>query len=267
MSAVLEARGIAHAYEQGATILDNVSASLGDGEFVTIVGPNGCGKSTLLRILAGVLSPTSGNVLINGKPALSIAIRERARRVGFLPQTVNPIFSMRVIEVVQLGRFPHLGVFGTLAAHDHAIVDRCLGDTETRALRHRDFLSLSGGERQRVLLASVLAQEPRVLLLDEPTSALDIHHQIEILALLRRLCAGGYGIAAVTHDINLAARFSHRMLVMGHASRGIMASGPPVEVVTEPLLSEAYGAPIRVCMHPITGTPLVTVDVAQPVTP
>ena len=260
MTALIEMRSCTFAYEQEKTVLENVGASITPGEVVGIVGPNGCGKSTLLRLLAGVLRPVAGDVFIEGKTAASFTPLQRARVVGFLPQTVNPIFSMRVSEAVCLGRYPHVGAFGAFNAHDRTVTDRCLSETETSSLRDRDFLALSGGERQRVLLASVLAQEPRALLLDEPTSSLDVHHQIEIFALLRRLRGDRRGIAVVTHDINLAARFCDRILLLGHAARDVIASGTPAEVVTEPLLTQAYGAPIRVCAHPLTGTPLVTVD-------
>lgn len=260
MSLRVQAESVSFAYDTGAPVLERAGAAVNSGELLGIVGPNGSGKSTLLRLLAGVLKPKAGHVLIDGKEAFQITPRQRARIIGFLPQTVNPIFSMRVLEVVCLGRFPHLGAFGAPAAHDYAIADRCLRDTETVSLRERDFLSLSGGERQRVLLASILAQEPRLLLLDEPTSALDVHHQIEIFTLLGRLRAAGFGIAVVTHDINLAARFCDRILLLGQTSRGVIAAGVPAEVVTERLLSTAYGAPIRVCTHPLTNTPLVTVD-------
>ncbi|NUM56243.1 MAG: ABC transporter ATP-binding protein [Candidatus Hydrogenedentes bacterium] len=265
MTPLIEMSSISFAYESGKSVLENVTASLGDGELVGIVGPNGCGKSTLLKLMSGALRPVTGTVRIGGLASNALRPMQRARIVAFLPQSVNPIFSMRVSEAVGLGRFPHVGAFGTLSAHDRAVTDRCLTETETATLRDRDFLSLSGGERQRVLLASVLAQEPRALLLDEPTSSLDIHHQIEIFALLRRIRNDHRGIAVVTHDINLAARFCDRILLLGCASRGILASGCAGEVVTEPLLSRAYGAAIRVCAHPLTGTPLVTVDaLAEP---
>lgn len=263
MTPLIEMFACSFGYEPGRIVLDGVSASIAGGELVGVVGPNGCGKSTLLRLMAGALRPQTGVVRIDGAAVTSIKPIQRARTVGFLPQTVNPIFSMRVGEAVCLGRFPHAGAFGTLRAHDYAVIDRCLSETETAQLRDRDFLSLSGGERQRVLLASVLAQEPRVLLLDEPTSSLDVHHQIEIFALLRRLRHGRRGIAVVTHDINLAARFCDRILLMGHEARGIIAAGAAADVVTEPLLSQAYGAAIRVCAHPLTGTPLVTVDAPE----
>ncbi len=260
MNPLIEMSECSFAYEPGKTVLERVSARLTPGELLGIVGPNGCGKSTLLRLLSGMLRPASGHVRIGEKEATSLSPLHRARSIGFLPQTVNPIFAMRVLDAVCLGRFPHVGAFGTLSSHDRAVADRCLTETETASLRDRDFLSLSGGERQRVLLASVLAQEPRALLLDEPTSSLDVHHQIEIFALLRGLRSAERGIAVVTHDINLAGRFCDRIILMGHTARGVIAEGSPADVLTEPLLSKAYGAQIRVCPHPLTGTPLITVE-------
>lgn len=258
MTPLAETIACTFAYEPEKTVLENVSAALAPGELLGIVGPNGCGKSTLLRLLAGALRPAAGEVRIGGRPAASLTPLQRARAVGILPQQVNPIFAMRVHDAVCLGRFPHVGAFGALTAHDRAVADRCLDETETAALRDRDFLSLSGGERQRVLLASVLAQEPRALLLDEPTSSLDVHHQVDLFALLRRLRNAERGIAVVTHDISLAARFCDRMALLGHAARGVLAEGTADTVVSEALLTEAYGAPVRVCTHPLTGTPLVT---------
>jgi len=263
MTPLIEMAGCSFAYEHGCAVLENVTAALAANELLGIVGPNGSGKSTLLRAMAGALRPTAGHVRIAGRPAGALTPLQRARAVGILPQTVNPIFSMRVRDAVCLGRFPHVGAFGALSSHDRDVADRCLDATETAALRDRDFLSLSGGERQRVLLASVLAQEPRALLLDEPTSSLDVHHQIEIFALLRRLRTSDRGIAVVTHDIDLAARFCDRLLLLGHAARGAIADGAPADVITGPLLTRAYGAPIRVCAHPLTGAPLVTADTPE----
>ena len=185
--------------------------------------------------------------------------RERARTLGFLPQTVTPAFALTVFEVVCLGRYPHLGALGAPGPHDREVARRCMHDTETDHLAARDFMTLSGGERQRVLLASILAQEPNLLLLDEPTSALDVHHQVEIFALLRILAGRGYGIGVVTHDLNMAARFCDRLVLLS-MEEGLLAHGRPAEVLTEPLLSKAYDARIRVCDHPITGTPLITAE-------
>jgi iron complex transport system ATP-binding protein len=219
----------------------------------------------LLRVLCGLLRPKAGRVTLDGKALASFSGLERARMVAFLPQSVNPAFALSVFEVVCLGRYPHVGALGALRPHDKEVAERCLRDTETEDLRARDFMTLSGGERQRVLLASILAQEPDILLLDEPTSALDIHHQIEIFSLLERLASEGYGIAVVTHDLNLAARFCDRVLLLA-SNRRMLASGQPAGVFTEQRLSEAYSAPIRVSAHPVTGAPLIWAEAPAPPT-
>lgn len=256
----LHAESVAFAYEKGRDVFAAVDAAVLGGAITGIVGPNGSGKSTLLRVLSGILKPRKGRVLIDGKASGSFSSRQRARIIGFLPQFVNPAFSLSVFEVVCLGRYPRLGALGALEPHDRAVAERCLRDTEADDLRDRDFMALSGGERQRVLLASILAQEPDLLLLDEPTSSLDVHHQIEIFTLLRRLARDGYGVGVVTHDLNLAARFCDQLLLMSHTTTGLIAAGRPEDVLTEPLLTRAYNAPIRVCEHPLTGSLLVTAE-------
>lgn len=259
MTRELEAQSVSFAYETGRPVFGGVNASVAAGEVVGLVGPNGSGKSTLLRVMCGLLRPGSGGVRLDGKLLGSYSGAERARRVAFLPQAVNPAFALSVFEVVCLGRYPHMGAFGALRPRDKEAAERCMRDTEVEHLRARNFLTLSGGERQRVLVASILAQEPNILLLDEPTSALDIHHQVEIFSLLDRLAHArddGYGILVVTHDLNLAGRFCDRILLLG-LDQSMLASGAQDAVLTEDLLSRAYGAPIRVSRHPATRAPLV----------
>ena len=193
MSRCLQAEGVAFAYESGADVFHDVSAAVASGGVTGIVGPNGSGKSTLLRVLCGLLKPHAGRVLLDGAMLDGLSSIERARVVGFLPQSVDPVFALSAFEVVCLGRYPRAGPLAGLRPHDKEVAARCMRDTETEGLRDRDFSTLSGGERQRVLLASILAQEPELLLLDEPTSALDIHHQVHIFVLLRQLAAEGYG--------------------------------------------------------------------------
>lgn len=267
MTRCLEARSLAFAYPKGGDVFSEVRLRVQGGAMTGIVGPNGSGKSTLLRVLSGFEKPRAGSVHLDGRPIASYAHRERAQVVAFLPQAATPVFSLRVFEVVCLGRFPHLGALGALRSTDKAIAERCLRDTEIEELRDRDFMSLSGGERQRVLLASILAQEPNLLLLDEPTSALDIHHQAEIFSLLQRLARGGYGVCAVTHDLNLAASYCDQVLLLSRKESEPVAVGKPEDVVTEALLSRAYGAPIRVCRHPLTGALLVSADMPRAVAP
>lgn len=256
MKHLLKAESVAFAYESGRDVFADVSLAVESGEILGLIGPNGSGKSTLLRVLCGLLRPRSGHVMLDGKALSSYAGTARARVLAFLPQAVNPAFALSVFEVVCLGRYPHIGAFGALRLQDKAIAERCMRDTEVEALRGREFMTLSGGERQRVLLASILAQEPNILLLDEPTSALDIHHQIEIFALLERLACEGYGIVVVTHDLNLAAQFCDRLLLLGSDHR-TTADGRTEEVFTEALLSEAYNSVIRVSRNPVTGAPLI----------
>ncbi len=255
----LESQAVSFAYEPGSPVLAGVDVGVSGGEVVGIIGPNGSGKSTLLRILCGFLRPDNGQVLLDKRPLRSIGNRDRARMLAFLPQTVTPAFALTAFEVVLLGRYPRLGPLGAPSAHDREIARRCMRDTETGELHHRDFGTLSGGERQRVLLASILAQEPDILLLDEPTAALDIHHQVEIFGLLRTLALGGYGVAVVTHDLNVAGQFCDRLVLMSSKAR-IVAQGAVRQVLTADRLSEAYESPILVTEHPITGTPLVCAE-------
>jgi iron complex transport system ATP-binding protein len=251
----LKAESVAFAYDPGRPVFSGVTAEIRCGSIAGIVGPNGSGKSTLLRVLCGLLRPDSGSVTLDGRALTSFSRTERAKKIAFLPQSVNPAFALTVFEVVCLGRYPRIGAMAALGAEDRAIAERCLTETGTVDLRDRDFMTLSGGERQRVLIASVLAQEPDLVLLDEPTSALDIHHQMEIMSLLRRLAARNFGFAVVTHDLNLAAQFCDCLLLL--ASGGVAASGGYEQVLTEPVLSSAYNAAIRVDRHPSLGTPLI----------
>lgn len=256
------AEGLAYSYTSGQPVLDGISTRVCTGEVTGIIGPNGAGKSTLLQLLCGVLSPQVGTVLLNERPLARYGDRERARLVAYMPQSVSPAFSLSVREVVALGRFPHLGPFGSLGAPDHAIVEACLEQTETGELAERDFLSLSGGERQRVLLASVLAQEPRLLLLDEPTSSLDLPHEAAFFCQLRTLAEAGLGVVVVTHDINMAAQFCDQLVLLGKHHQ-LEKQGAPMEVLEAEILTRAYGSPLVVGTHPQSGGPFVTAPVGR----
>ncbi len=260
MSRVLEARAVSFVYEKERPLFSDVDAELCTGLLTGIVGPNGCGKSTLLRLLCGLLCPDSGQVTLDQVSLHRFSSRYRARQIAFLPQAVNPAFSMTAFEVVCLGRYPHAGPFGGLRPDDFEAARRCLRHTGAETLAQRDFMALSGGERQRVLLASILAQEPKMLLLDEPTSALDIHHRAEVFALLQSLAAQGYGVGVVTHDLNLAAQYCQHLILLG-ANHRVAASGHPESVLSGEVLSEAYAAPIQVGRHPFSDAPFV--DVAR----
>jgi iron complex transport system ATP-binding protein len=256
----LRAERVSFSYAHGNNILAETNLLVERGIVTGLAGPNGSGKSTMLRILCGILAQQSGAVILDGKPLNRHTALDRARKIGFLPQNVSPSFDFTVFEVVCLGRFPHQTYLGGLTQIDRDIAMRCMEAADVVPLRDRPLTSLSGGERQRVLLASVLAQEPGFLLLDEPTSALDLHHQVEILSLLKRLASEGYGVCVVMHDLTLAGRFCDSLSLLSPRQKNVIASGTPRDVLTEPLLREAYGDRVRVCDHPITGTPLVTVE-------
>jgi iron complex transport system ATP-binding protein len=251
----LSGESVTYQYPDGDWQLQSASFSVMRGEILGIIGPNGAGKSTLLKIAARVLMPKTGRVLIDGKDMAEKGHREIARFLGYLPQNAESRFDYTVQEVVAMGRFPHLKGAGFLSPRDISIVTRCMIQTETKAYRDRPLDRLSGGERQRVLLASVLAQEPKVLLLDEPTSALDIHHQVKFFELLSKLVPGGMGAAVVTHDLNLASLFSDRLLLLKDGR--ILREGRPEEILTGDVLRETYGKGIEIGKHPTSGRPVI----------
>jgi ABC-type cobalamin/Fe3+-siderophores transport system ATPase subunit len=211
---------------------------------ITISGPNGAGKSTLLGIMAGLRRPYRGSCLFDGKEVRRWRRHEFARRVAFLPQTLNLQFPFTAEQVVFMGRTPYGGGWFE-SPQDHQAAESAMETTDTLAFRDRDFRSLSGGERQRVILASALAQEPQVLLLDEPTTFLDLKHQLSMYRLLAEL-GRAMLVVAVTHDLNLALQFSHRILVLDQGR--IAAQGAPGDVLNPELIGRVFG--VRADLYP-----------------
>ncbi|MCX8560374.1 ABC transporter ATP-binding protein [Mycolicibacterium mucogenicum] len=225
----------------GRLVIDGVSLAVADGETLGLLGPNGAGKSSLLRLLAGLRHPDAGAVRLDGQPLAGHRRRAVAQRVAVVEQQVSTELELTVEQIVRLGRIPHRGIWSGDTAADDRAVERALKQTETTAMRDRDWRTLSGGEQQRVQIARALAQEPRELLLDEPTNHLDIRHQFELLALIRALPV----TAVVTlHDLTLAALFCDRLVVV-HEGR-LVAAGTPAEVLTAELISSVYGVAARV---------------------
>ncbi len=257
MPQLLSLNNCSFAYDSGDFRIENVSLAVNSGRMCGIVGPNGSGKSTLLRIMAGISSPGKGRLSVKGKDVRQYSRREFAREVAFLPQNPSPSFDLTVRDVVSLGRYPHQGAFGLLTAGDRRVIDRILAETECDRLAGRLFSTLSGGERQRVLVASVLAQEPGLLLLDEPSAALDIHHKTHIFDLLWLLSRRGIAVVVVTHDLNMAGEFCDELFLLSGGS--VVSSGAPSQVMQDELLSQVYDAELRIIAHPLTGKPLVNV--------
>ncbi|WP_210530465.1 ABC transporter ATP-binding protein [Rubellimicrobium arenae] len=251
----LEARGITLGYGTG-TIVRDLSLRVPDGQVTVIIGPNACGKSTLLRALARLLPPATGAVTLDGKAIARRPTREVARILGLLPQTPLAPEGITVADLVARGRAPHQGAFRQWSNADAAAVGAALEATGTTALAEMRVEELSGGQRQRVWIAMALAQETPLLLLDEPTTFLDLRHQIEVLALVRRLNKDlGRTIVMVLHDIGLACRYADHLVAMKEGR--IVAEGAPEEVVTPAIIREVFGLEVRVIADPETGTPLV----------
>jgi ABC-type cobalamin/Fe3+-siderophores transport system ATPase subunit len=245
---LLQAADVSFAYGPGLAGLHGVSIDVGRGGLVGIIGPNGSGKTTLLRLLGGMLPASAGRVTLDGRDVARIPRRELARQLAVVPQETRLSFEYSVIEVVLMGRYPHLGAFELESQADLAIARDALAATGTLALEGRRFPTLSGGEKQRVIIASALAQSARLMLLDEPTAALDPGFQIEIAALLRRLNEDrGVTMAVATHDLNLAAGLC-RDLVLLREGR-VLASGPTEQVLTRESVLALYDVEADVRFH------------------
>lgn len=254
-SQLLNLEQVSFHYPGNAWKLSDVSLQVRPSQLMGIIGPNGAGKSTLLKIAAAILKPSGGSVQLDGTNIFSLSRRRIADQLAFLPQNVSSTFQYSVGEIVAMGRYPHLKGAGFLTAGDVKVIDQCLEQTETAALRDRMLGQLSGGQRQRVLLASVLAQQPRVLLLDEPTTGLDLYHQSAFFDVLKNLNNQEIAVAVVTHDLNLASLYCDDLFLM-HEGRQVK-QGRPDEVISQDVLDPIYRHRIRVTRDSGTDRPIV----------
>jgi iron complex transport system ATP-binding protein len=251
---MIEFRAVSHTFAT-VPVLRGVHLTVRTGQVVALVGPNGSGKSTLLRCAAGVLTPTQGIITLAERPIGAWRPMERARMLAYLPQHVVPAFPVTVSEMVAWGRHPYRTGLTARDLGGGQVVEAALRQMEVAHLADQLFPTLSGGEARRCLIASALAQEPRYLLLDEPTGDLDPPHG---RALFRHLCSlahQGLAVLVVTHDLNLAALFADRVVLL--AAGRAMAEGAPGEVLRADLLSEAYGTGLVVGDHPLAPRPTV----------
>ena len=222
----------------GRCVLDGISLSLPPGRLVALVGPNGAGKTTLLRALAGLVSST-GSIEVGGERLSALALRERARRFGYLPQGHVVHWPLPARDVVALGRYPHGATDpGRLSPEDERAVTRAMQATNVNAFAERPVTELSGGERSRVALARVLAVEAPVVLADEPTASLDPRYQIDVMLTLRNAADRGVLVLVVTHDLGLAARFADIVLVLSGGR--LVAQGTPQEALSEQLMADVF---------------------------
>lgn len=255
MPVMIEVAGVRIAYAS-EPVLDGLSLRVRRGEWLGILGPNGSGKTSLLRAISGYLPARTGHVLIEGRPLSSYTTRERALRMAAVGADLPLDVPLRVAEYVALGRTPHLAGWGREGPRDWRVVGQAMARTGISQLAHRPVTRLSAGERQKVVIARALAQEPRILLMDEPTSHLDIRHQVEIMDLFAELRSRlGLTLVAALHDVNLAALYCDRLVLLRHGR--VFAAGEPGQVITADHIRRVYGCEVLVQSHPTAGVPQV----------
>jgi len=248
---LIRARGLSFAYGP-RTVLHEVELSAERGQLTGVLGPNGSGKTTLLRLLSGFLRPAAGTVTVDGRAPTDFDRRSFAKRVAVVPQETPVDFPFTVSELVLLGRTPHLGALGLEGAADLSAAEQAMTACGVRELAQRPIFALSAGELRRAYVARALAQQAQALLLDEPTAGLDIHHQIAICELLCAHARAGCCVVLVVHDLNLAAGYCDRLLLLKDGAA--LAQGTVEEVLTYRQVRAAYGVDVYVGVNEITGT-------------
>lgn len=244
----LEVRDAAFSYDGRRAVFEGLNLAVEEGEVFCLLGPNGCGKTTLLKCLAGMERLRHGEVLIDGRSLGRMKRKEVATLIGYIPQEHLSVFPYTVLQIVVMGRAPYLNAFSSPSRQDLLLAEEALARVGITHLKDEPYTRISGGERQMVLIARVLAQKPKVLLLDEPTSHLDFRNQTLVLGMIRRLAAEGLAIIMASHFPNHVFALAGRVALMGR--RGFIATGRPAEVLTEENLSLLYGMAVRVFSVP-----------------
>lgn len=240
-------------------MLTDINLSFSEGEFVGLIGANGAGKSTLLQLLLGLINAKSGKVLLAGENINNIKRREIAKQLAFVPQSTELPFAFSVQQIVAMGRNPYLGAFELETASDKKIIKQAMQQTDITHLQHRLVNTLSGGEKQRVIIARALAQQAPTILLDEPIASLDICHQLQTLQLIQSLTRSGKTAISALHDLNLAARYCDRLILIAKQQNGtttIISDGTPEQVLTHQNLNKHFS--IKADINQLKGKPQLT---------
>jgi iron complex transport system ATP-binding protein len=262
MNSILEFKGVSAGYH-GLPVIKDLTVSIREREIVGVLGPNGAGKTTLLRCITGLCRPLAGAIQLFDKDASQLDASERARLVAVVPQEVETPVAFTVQEIVMIGRTASLSRWSQPTKRDIGIVERAMVYTDVVDMRDRPFAELSGGEKQRTIVAMALAQEPRLILMDEATSHLDMNHRLEVMQIVERLNREqGVTVVMISHDLNLAAEFCQRLILMDHGQ--IVADGTPLEVLNEEILRRVYQCDVIVQRDPASG--LVSVVPARRLT-
>ncbi|HEY9061701.1 MAG TPA: ABC transporter ATP-binding protein [Pseudobacteroides sp.] len=235
-------------------VLDDISLTIYEGGVYGIIGPNGSGKTTLLKNMARCLMPEKGSIHLNEKDLTQFSNNTLAKEIAYVPQSTDMEFEFSVMDMVLMGRSPYIKRFQSESTSDINIAENAMKVTNTWHLRDKNINMISGGERQRVIIARALAQKTNIMLLDEPVSQLDIHHQIEILDILKRLSMDKkVSVILSLHDLNMAAQFCDKLILMDKGK--IFKEGLPHDIIKEDIVYSVYGVKAIVMKNPVTGTP------------
>lgn len=255
---VITLKNAGHRYGKHIALSD-VTLETRPQELLGIIGPNGSGKSTLLKLMAGLLPASEGAVCLDGTDINELRRDAIARRISLAPQSAALPELFTALDIVLMGRTPHLGLLRYESKGDIAIACNALETTHTAHLAGKYINQLSGGERQRVVIARAIAQEAGVLLLDEPTANLDVNYQVEIMNFLRSLCRDrDMTVVIALHDLNLASQYCHRLVMLKDGR--VFSQGTPAEIITPPLIREVFGLDVYVGPHPVNGLPVTLVS-------
>jgi iron complex transport system ATP-binding protein len=244
MSKLFEINSAEFSYNGKEKIFEDVNLLLEYGDVLCILGPNGTGKSTLIKCMNGLLKLNSGNILLDSQNIYSMNKTDLAKIIGYIPQSHNSTFAFSAFDVVLMGRAPHLSLTSVPGEKDYKIAEKALKSLGISHLKDKSYTEISGGERQMVLIARVLAQQPRILLLDEPTSHLDFGNQIRTLEVINKLSESGLSVIMTSHFPDHAFLSSNKVAIMNRGT--IKEIGTPEEVVTEDNMRHAYGIDVKI---------------------
>lgn len=251
---MLSINNLSLAYDNKSIIIHELNLEIEEGSIVALVGPNGCGKSTLLRGISRLLKPKMGQVYLNGRDIHTLPAKKLAQELGILPQSPTAPDGLTVYELVSQGRYPYQSWYKQWSTTDEQIVEEALHSTNLTMFAQRAVDTLSGGQRQRAWIALALVQQTKILLLDEPTTYLDLAYQIDVLDLLSELNQAGRTIIMVLHDLNQAARYADKLIMLRGGQ--IISQGNPLDVMTSDILLEVFGLNAHVMPDPISGLPM-----------
>lgn len=241
---LIKVNSLSFCYEEGTPVFENLSFTLKQGMFYSIMGGNGSGKTTILRCLSGILHPCCGNITIDGKPIQTLSRPECARLISTVPQEHSIIFPYRVHNMVIMGRAPYISTFSMPGKNDSDRAYQALEEVGISHLADKLYTKISGGERQLVLIARALVQDTLIMILDEPTNHLDFKNQIHILSILKRLVhEKGLLVLIATHDPNHTLHYADEAMILHRGS--ILAQGRPQEIITRKNIQRVYAVEVE----------------------